>query len=78
MYLDLTEDYADDNLIFEVEQLGGASDPKALTVLLFEGHIAEDRKSERRSEHASQGIYSVAMSRYLKVDVHEAFPMPIH
>ena len=63
MYLDLTDDHADDNLIFEVKQLGDASDPTAFTVFLYEQHIPENRQSERRSERASKGTYSVAMSR---------------
>jgi hypothetical protein len=61
-YLNLSKSHADDNIIFEVEQLGDNSDPRALTIYLFPTAIPSDRQSERRSEIASEGIYSVAMS----------------
>ena len=61
-YLNVSESHADDNIIFEVEQLGDDTDPHALTIYLFPHEIPSDRQSERRSETSSEGLYSVAIS----------------
>jgi len=67
-YISISARHAHDNIIFEVETIGDASDPSALTVLLYEDSIPYDRESERRSEISSGGIFSVAVS---SVDMHK-------
>jgi hypothetical protein len=61
-YLNVSESHADDNIIFEVEQLGDNSDPHALTIYLFPSKIPPDRQTEMRSSTSSDGLYSVAIS----------------
>jgi hypothetical protein len=66
-FITISEDHSHDNLVFEVEAVGDATDPTALSVFLHEESIPPSRESERRSESSTDGIYSVAVS---SVDVH--------
>ena len=63
-YLNVTEDFAEDNIVFEVEDLSSTQDPEALTVLLFEDTIPSDKHSELQTSFSSDGIYSLAISSH--------------
>ena len=61
---EVTHEMADNNLVFEVEDLGRTNNPESLGVYLYFSTIPLDRKTERYKEAASDGLWTNAVSQH--------------
>ena len=61
---EVTHEMADNNLVFEVEDLGRTNNPESLGVYLYFSTIPLNRKTERYKEAASDGLWTNAVSQH--------------